>query len=244
MLGRDDIAEGELRERLVYSLIQAGIRLAARSGLSLKELTNLLRIGYFHEFRSQDYSLAEICEALDISIATAARLSKSLKTNFFQPEQEHELPQRIEYMLWAEPLSAPRINQVLPKEQEADVLAAVEILLRDGRIEEHPEHEGVYRLVARHGRLVRENWFSRVGALNSLLRNLVTTVEARFFEPEKASLSRTLNFRIHPDQVDELQRFYDEKLWPTMARLDDEAGDQGHKHVQLSVFWVVTEQSK
>ncbi|MFU8804062.1 MAG: hypothetical protein ACNA8W_09665 [Bradymonadaceae bacterium] len=244
MLNDKEIDEGELRERLVYSLIQPGIGLAARSGLSLKMLTKLLRIAYFHEFRSQGYSLAEICDALDISIATAARLSKSLKDNFFRPEHEHELPQRIEYMLWAEPLSASRINQVLPGEKEEDVRDALEILLRDERIEEDPNDEGTYRLVRRHGRLVRDHWFSRVGALNSLLKSLIATVEARFFAPETPSLSRTLNFRVHPEQVDELQRFYDENLWPTMARLDDEAGDEGHKHVQLSVFWVVSDQSK
>ena len=244
MLNEDDIDERELRERLIYSLIRPGIRLAARSGLSLKKLTDLLRIGYFHEFRRQGHSLSDIGDALGVSVATAARLSKSLKTNFFRPEQEHELPQRIEYMLWAEPLSASRINQVLPGESEEDVRNALDLLVEEERIFEESADGEVYRLATRQGRLVREHWFSRVGALNSLLRSLIDTVEARFFEDDTPSLSRTLNFRIHPDQIGELQRFYDEEIWPTMAGLDEDAGETDHKHVQLSIFWVVSDESK
>ncbi len=243
MLHQKDIDEEELRERLVYSLLGPSIRLAAASGLSLKKVTELLRIGYFHEFRRQGNSLADIGDALGVSIATAARLSKKLKSNFFRPEQEHELPQRIEYMLWAEPLSEARIKQVLPREEAQDVEEALAILLDQERIYEDPEDQGAYRLTTRRGRLVREHWYSRVGALNSLLGNLLETVEARFFSKDLPSLSRTLNFRINPDQVEELQRFYEEVLWPKMVSLDEEA-DENHHHVRLSIFWVVDEEPK
>jgi len=237
----EDIDDRELRERIVYSLMQPAIQMAASSALSLKELTHLLRVGYFHEFRGRGLGLSEICDALDISIATAARLSKDLKTNFFKPEKDHELPQLIEYMLWSEPLSAARIKQVLPKAEPEDVDAALEVLRRGERIE---ERDGVLRLITKRGRLVTEHWFSRVGALNSLLKNLNSVVEARFFKTEEPSLSRTLNFRISADQVEELERFYQEKLWPEMVKFDETAEGKEHKHVQLSVFWVVKDEPK
>ena len=79
---------------------------------------------------------------------------------------------------------------------------------------------------------------------NSLLKNLNSVVEARFFKSEEPSLSRTLNFRISADQVEELERFYQEKLWPEMVKFDETAEGKEHKHVQLSVFWVVKDEPK
>ena len=234
-----ELEEGELEERLIYALLRPAVRLAMRSRLPMKELIRLVKIAYFQELRAVGLTLQETADALDASLPTAARLSKELKRNFLKPELEHQLPQRIEFMLWAQPLSRARLHQVLTDHPAHDIDDALDVMLEDGRLARVGDAD-VFELQAPQVRMVSDRWFVRIGSLNHILDNLSQTVVTRFFDakPAHEAFARNLNLRVPSGAIDRLHRFYEEVLWPSLVAIDETAADEDEVHdVRLTFFW-------
>ncbi len=239
MVWNRDLEKGELEERLIYSLLRPAVRLAMRSRLPMKELIRLAKIAYFQELRAVGLTLQETADALDASLPTAARLSKDLKRNFLRPELEHQLPQRLEFMLWAGPLSRARLHQVLTDHPPHDVDEALEAMVKEGRVAK-VEGGDAFELQAPKVRMVSDEWYARIGSLNHILDNLSQTVTTRFFdtEPSQHAFARNLNLRVPSAILDRLHRLYEEVLWPSLVAIDEESVDQDDVHdVRLTFFW-------
>jgi len=231
-----EMSEVEKVRRLTYALMGPAARLASHFGLALTDVRQLMDMAYFHEARRRGLKLQEIADAMGISISKAALLSKALKENFVESESQAELPRRIEFMLWAEPLSLARMKQVLPFSAK-EVNAAVKELEGAERIEK--DSHGLYRLRVSTDRRVWDTWIARLDGVNNAMKNVGNAVFARFFRPTMPAFARTLGFRVLPEDLAELHALY-AQIFELVQRLDERAGDQPEAAVELrlSIFWV------
>ena len=234
----DVAAETELSLRVLYSALLPAVRLALAVGVPLKDLLGWAEVAYFHEARRRGFRMREIAERFDISMRKAAQLSKRLKRHFLRPELEHELPRRVEFVLWAGPLSEPRIAQAVPAEDPADVRAALDRLLAEGRVVELEGRTARYAVVRSESRLVRGAMLARIDGLNNLLGSVAHAVYGRFFAAEERAFARTVSLRVRPQDYARLERLYRETIWETLKAMDDAAsGAPDAEVVDVSILW-------
>lgn len=223
--------------RIIFSMLRPAVYLAARLGFPLRDLTNFIRLSYFRELREGGVTLADAAEKMEVSTRTAKRLNQELRSDFFLPEVEHTLARRIEFMLWAQPITLARIAQLLPGVPRGEVITAMQRLEDEGRIERingRSTRFGTTRLVTR---LVDEDFSRRIGALNSLLQNVSETVVSRFIERRAVAFARTLNFRIRAEDAEELNLAYQaflEQMVALEARIEQNSESIP---VRLSILW-------
>lgn len=226
------------QRRVVYGFLRASARLGERLGVSARNLQDWSRLAYFQELRSAGLTVAEVCEQLQISVPTGARLSRLLKTDFLEHETEHDLPKTIAFLLWSGPMSRARIEQVLPRVESRQVDRALKTLIREGRVVEQPGRSPTYAIRQAEDRLVRPGWAARLGALDSLLSNIVDVVHTRFFEESDTAFARTVTFRARARDRDALKKFYEETVWPFLRKLEEQAeGAEDVEVTRLSILW-------
>ena len=171
------------------------------------------------------------------AIATAFFASQLPKAQL-DTELLNQLPQRLEFMLWASPMSAARLHQCLPDEPPEDIDAALDLMMEQGRIAPHPERPDQLALTRPEGRLVQDSWVARIGSLNSLLDNLDQTVTQRFLDHSDDAFARTLNLRVALDELPALRALYEDTLWPALVALDARARHAPKRvAIKLSLLW-------
>lgn len=219
------MTEAELARRVLYVFLYNTARLADRfeAPKPMKAAARSLQMAWFHALRRRGLKLREIAERLSISAATAANLSKRLKANFLTGEGRGELERRIQFMVWAEPVSVARIAQVL-KEPVDDVQAIVDQLVGEGRLEAVEGRTTRYR-AQRSSRVVRDQVLARLDGLNQLVGAVTQAAWSRFFAPSEPAFARVLQFRARPADLETLQRFYEEQVWPLLEGIDAAAAD-------------------
>jgi hypothetical protein len=240
---RPEISDEELRLRIVYSLFGPVAMLAKRFMLPLKQLVSFFEMACYHELKRASLTLDESAERLDVSRRKVAQLSKQLKQNFFRPEYEHGLPRRIEYMLWAGPMTEGRIKQALDEHDDETVDEALDTLAEQDRVEvDDSSHTTRYAVPDSSFRLYEDDWMARIDGLNNLLSNLADTVVGRFFEEDDRSFARTLNFRLREEDVERLREMYEEDIFQTLAELEkrterEDVDDEEVVDMSLSTLW-------
>ncbi len=231
----------EVLNRLVYALLAPAVRLAYTFRIPSKELTRWVQLAYFHEARHQGLKMRETSERLNLSMRKVAQLSSQLKRNFLPDEAAHELPRRIEFMLWAGPLSGARIKQTLPDVDDGAIDEAIDLLCEQGRIRPNPDRAERFEVVTSEHRLVTDMIAARVDGLSNLTSNLANTVFSRFLRSgDTRSFARTLDFRVPRQAIGRLRALYDEVLWEALRRLDTEAQDLKDgdvERISLSILW-------
>ncbi len=232
-------ADRELRERVVYEFLRAGAALGLSFSLSLKDVGRLLQMACFHELRASGRQLDTIGRLLGISRRKTAQMSKQLKRAFLPPERHHTLPRRIEFVLWAAPLSVAKIRQALPDTNEEAIRDALTQLIADGRVVERTGRVVVYERRTPKMRLVRDDWMSRIDALGHLVMSAGDVAHARFFAgDDEPAFARTVSMHVRPDDVAELNKLYEEIIWPRLVELDEaaEAADDALE-VDVALHW-------
>lgn len=227
------------RRHVLYAFLRAASRLAERLSVPARDVQEWVRLAYFQELRRSGLTVAEACARLGISAPTGARLSRALKGDFLGVvEEEHDLPKRIALMLWAGPLSRARIGQVLPGSSPEAIDHALQILVQEERVVERTGRTPTFEIVGAEDRLVRPGWAARLGALGSLLDNVIDVVHGRFLEDSGSAFARTVSFRMRESDRAELLRFYEESLFPFLKKLEERARDTGDRQtVRLSILW-------
>ena len=213
----------ELQRRILFSLLKPAVRLARRMGIGLKETRDWLELAYYDELRRDGLTLQDAADAAQISRRKTAQLSKGLKENFFDPEREAELPRRIEFILWAGPLTEGRLRQALREHAPEEIDDALALLREQGRVEVTHGRAPLYRVPRSEFRLYRGDWISRIDGLNNQLAVIERTVRARFFDDDERAFQRTLNLRVRPEDQKELEQLYREVVYPRLAELDERA---------------------
>lgn len=220
------ISHEELSARVIYTLFLPSVRIARHFSIDLATMKGWLEMAYFHELKKDDLKQREIADVMGVSMSKVSLLSRQLKGNFLRAEREEELPRRIEFMLWAEPLSMLKLKQVLPDVSDEEIEQAVESLEEEGRIvEESHGTTTAYRLVIQTDRRVWDSWVARVDGLQDALSNVTNVIYGRFFTGEPSTFARTLSFRLRRGRLDALQKLYEEHIFRTIVELDTEAGE-------------------
>ncbi len=217
-----DIDGKELERRLVHALARLVGRFAGAFSLPLGDLVDLVQAAQLQVLRERGLTLAEIGQRMNVSERHAKRLLKQLRESFLDTERSYDLPVRIEFMLWAQPMSRARLKRVMKDEPRAidDALAR---LMADGRVAEGAGRTPLLRPTAAVQSLVRDTWMMRIGALNSFLASLGDAIYGRFLSGSPRSFARTLNFLVRPEDEPLLQRFFEDTLVPFATRLDEQA---------------------
>ncbi|CAN0341092.1 unnamed protein product, partial [Laminaria digitata] len=209
----------ELERRVIYSMMIPGVRLARAFGVPLKEVGEWVELGYLKELLDGGFKLKDAAGLLKVSVRKVSMLSSRLRENFFLPELEHELPARIEFMLWAEPLSSKRIKQYLSTIEEGAIDDALEMLEEQGRIQAIEGRTTTWEVVQSAQRLVRDDLMARIDGLNTLLSNVTDAVFGRFFGRDEKAFARSLQFRVRAQDLPVLQKLYEEHVWRVMSEL-------------------------
>lgn len=237
-----DIDQRELERRLVHALARLVGRFAGAFSLPLGELVDLVQGAQLQVLRERGLTLGEIGKRMDVSERHAKRLMKQLRESFLDTERSYDLPVRIEFMLWAQPMSRARIKQVL-RDEPAAIDEAIARLLADGRIAESKDRTPLLRPTAAVQNLVRDTWLMRIGALNSFLANAGDAIYGRFLSGTPRAFARTMNFMVRPEDEPLLQRFFEESLVPFATRLDEAGHDSAAteeanaESFRMSVCW-------
>lgn len=230
----------ELKDRVVYGLMLPAVRLATNFRVPLAQMKRWVETAYYQETKRRGMEMKEAKEVMSVSLSKVALLSRQLKENFMREDDEYELPRRIEYMLWAEPLTQARLNQVLPDLNELQIASAIEQLLDEGRIRAVDRAtEPAYELDVTEARRVWDTWLARIDGLSNALGSVADAVNARFFEGDERALARTLTFHIREQDREQLRKFYEDELFPFIAGLNQKAEETAEPSpvVSLSIFW-------
>lgn len=234
------IAETERRQRVLYSVSGAIVRLAYAFGIKLKELSYWIETSYFHFLRDQGMTLNEIARELDISPRKASMLSRQLKSNFMASERQHGAPRRVEFLLWAEPMSAARLKQLLQREFNAgEIDDAIAELLEQERIKptENPVTT-TYTLAKSASRMYRDEFLTKIDGLNHFSKTFANVTLGRFETQDPRSFARTATLRCAPDDTDELREFYQDVIWPKLVELDERAKERDDVFaLDVSISW-------
>ncbi len=228
----------DLAAQVVYALLLPAVRLALALGVPLRDLGDAVEVAYFHETKRQGLKTREAAERMGASLRKVAELSSRLKQRFLQTESEHELPRRIEFLLWAGPESEAHIRQALPDVEPEAITAALQLLVEQKRAVLVEGRTPRWEALKAERRLVADSLFSRLDALTNLAGNVSHAVYGRFFQAEARAFARTLSFRIRPADLPQLQKLYEESIWPALRALDDAAKESPDAQgIDLSVLW-------
>ncbi|MEM9195494.1 MAG: hypothetical protein AAGF12_40365 [Myxococcota bacterium] len=231
--------------RVLYALLRASARLAKTLEIPAKQVQEWVRLAYFDELRRDGNTVAIAAEKLGVSEPTGARLARALRTDFLTDEAEYELPKRIAFMLWAGPMSRARLRQVLTEVDEDELDQALDRLLAEGRIVEQSGRVVNYAITDPEDRLVQPGFAARIGALNSLLGNVVGVIDARFFSRREDAFARTVSFRMRRADRKKLRAFYTKTVWPFLRDLEAKVSEGDTTQVtRFSILWAQDEDSE
>ncbi len=225
-----------LPSRLVFSLLQAAARLAARVEMPLGQLTDLLRTAYFLEYRRRHpRDLGTVAEKLGVSIRTAGTLNRELKGPFYTPETAVEPVRRVTTAL----LGRPSTVQTLMEEtglDAPDVRRALAQLQEVGWVEVSAE---VFTLSSTLRNHVQDDLQRRVDGVNHQLSIIADSVWSRFVRSNSATATgRSWSFVGTPERVQEAMDRMVHTLRNEAIALEDEAlahGGQDRFAVTLAV---------
>ena len=180
---------------------------------------------YYQTKKEKGLTAGDVAAELGVSVRTAERLAHSWKRNFFEAELEHEVPRRVEFLLWSEPRSQARLLQLLHGVTAEQLEEALANLVGDGRVIHMPGRTPKYRGTRRANRLPDDTQAAKVDALNNMLETMRETVARRFFGKDADAGARTLGLRIRKADIRAIETFYEDKLWPHILELEDQARD-------------------
>jgi len=182
--------------------------------------------------------MREMAELLSVSMSKVGLLSKQLKEHFIEPELEHGVGRQILSLLWAAPLTEARIAQALDEFDEDDVRHALERLIEEGRIRRIEGRTEHYELTSEAHRLSTDAWMAKIDGLNTLMDSVTSAIRARFEREDPRALVRNLAFRVRVEDIDELQNFYQDVIFPKIVELDNAVdADETSVPIRMSVLW-------
>jgi transcriptional regulator with XRE-family HTH domain len=181
------------KQRIVFSLLRAAVRVAQRLDVPLDQLVGLLEMAAFREAREQQgLELAEIAGRFGKSLRTVSSLNRRFRGDFFSAEDEVALRREVAMSLDRAPAARDVLATRFPAISAEALRGAVHDLLREGRV---LETEGVLRRDPEmHDFFDATDIAARVDGLNRQMDIVADTVWNRWIEPGKQATARTYVF--------------------------------------------------
>ena len=188
----EELAVAELPSRLVYSLLKAVVRVAAKSNMPMAELTELTQLAYFDELRREHpRELSTIAEKLGLSLRSIGALNRRLRQAFFAAEANVQPTREVCSALLDAPLGLAELQAALPDLDKAQLRQALEFLKKSEWVEVKNRK---YQLKSRLRSYVDNQLTRKIDGLNRQMDILSSSVWSRFVDNTKTSVGRSWVF--------------------------------------------------
>lgn len=212
--------------RLIYSLLKPAVRAAARFGVPIRSLGELLRLAYFEHLSREGMSMTDIARRFGQTPRHMRSLAQRLKSDFFRAERDIGLAREVEAMVAAREPDRAALARALRTWDAAEVDAAVNELISEGRVESTPE--GRLRMAQRYVVLKSDDFHHRVDSLNHLLDGTYRAVLHRLvFDNKRTALTKTISFSAIDEQLVAFVQRLEGDLRRELATLDEAATFEG-----------------
>src|SRR5688500_13784423 len=157
----------EMQLRLVFSLLKPAVRAAARFGVPIRSLGELVRLAYFEHLSRQGMPLPDIARRFGQTPRHMRSLAQRLKGDFFRAERDVGLAREVEALVAARAPTEDELVAALPTWDADEVRAAVAELCGEGRVE--ADTGGRLQMARRYVVLKSDEFHHRIDSLNHLL---------------------------------------------------------------------------
>jgi hypothetical protein len=236
----------ERGRRALHVTLRASARVAMETGVELKGLKRALEDAYVHEALERGWPLKTIGETLGVSPSKTALLSRQLKKGLMSrlAQEELALERRLEYMLWAKPMTLARLNQVLPQERYSDLSKALKVLVAEERVVRRGDgHAATYALRVDPERRPWERYLARLDGAQRGLVAAADAVRSLFVRGEEEPAQvHSLEIPVAPDRVPEAREAIERAMTALFTELqelsaDEDAPGEDDVTLRLGTFW-------
>jgi hypothetical protein len=216
----------EMQLRLVYSLLKPAVRAAARFGIPIRSIGELLRLAYFEHLSRSGMSVADIAKRFGQTPRHMRSLAQRLKEDFFRAERDVGLAREVEALVAERGPSEEELVAALSTWEPAEVRAAVAELCGEERIERAAD--GRLHMAKQYVVLRSDEFHHRIDSLNHLMDGTWRAVLHRLvYDDRETAMMKTISFSALPGELVEFVRRLEGELRRELAALDERATFQG-----------------
>ncbi len=224
----------EAQVRVVYALLRPAVRAAARFGVPVRTVLDLVRLASCEELSRAGASQTEIAQRLGVTTRHVRSFLQRLRSDFFQAEREVGLLRAVEDVVAMKRPTAEALVSAFPDTEVRDVRAAIEALVAEGRVEMVPD--GRLAPTGRYAVLTSEAFHHRIDALNHFLDAAFRAVLQRLVLDEKeAAMIKTITFTAAPEELVAWVRRLEGDLRRDVAALEESATFHGPPAVRYTI---------
>jgi len=209
----------EMQLRLVFSLVKPAVRAAARFGIPIRALGELVRLAYFEHLSRSGMSVADIAKRFGQTPRHMRSLAQRLKEDFFRAERDVGLAREV---------------AALATWDAGEVRAAIRELVGEERIER--DENGRLHTARQYVVLRSDEFHHRIDSLNHLLDGTYRAVLHRLvFDDRETAMMKTISFSAVPEQLVDFLRRLEGELRRELATLDENATYQGQAEQRFTM---------
>lgn len=225
----------ETQLRLAYSLLKPVVRMAARFGVPVRTLGDLVKLAYFEHLRLEGgHSHAAIAQRMGQTERSMRSLERKLRSDFFAAEAEVGLPRAIEDQVAHRPKKPDVLARALGAWEPEQVELAVAQLLEEGRLAQ--SDTGELSVSKRYVTLTSESFPERVDALNHHLDALYQAIVHRLiYNERKQTMIKTISFDALPKSLGHFAQQMESRLRNDIAGLEAERQNGSAQRFTLGV---------
>ena len=223
--------------RMIFSLLKPAAVLGDTMGIELKTFTTMAQLAIYQQKKRRGLTQSEISKQLGVSSRTLDRVLKIMRNGFFEPESDHELPRKIEFILWGEPCGLARLVQLLDGYSAEEIQQALDVLVEEERARPIEGRTLKWGVTRRANRLSDDKLAAKIDGLNNVLGVISNAVWNRFFKESPQAGARTVTMLIRQEDIPELKQLYETYIWPRLVELDAQA-QESQDSVEMGVTMV------
>ncbi len=224
----------EMQLRLVYSLLKPAVRAAARFGIPIRALGELVRLAYFEHLSRSGMSVADIARRFGQTPRHMRSLAQRLKEDFFRAERDVGLAREVEALVAERSPGEDELVAALPAWEADEVRAAIAELVGEERIER--DAGGRLHMARQYVVLRSDEFHHRIDSLNHLLDGTYRAVLHRLvFDDRETAMMKTLSFSALPEELMAFLKRLEGELRREVAALDESATFRGQAEQRFTM---------
>ncbi len=224
----------EMQLRLVYSLLKPAVRAAARFGIPIRTIGELVRLAYFEHLSRSGMSVADIARRFGQTPRHMRSLAQRLKEDFFRAERDVGLAREVEALVAERGPSEAELVTALATWDADEVRGAVAELCAEERIER--DAEGRLHMAKQYVVLRSDEFHHRIDSLNHLLDGTYRAVLHRLvYDDRETAMMKTVSFSAVPAELVGFLKRLEGELRRELAALDESATFRGQAESRFTM---------